>query len=189
MFKVVISTKDGKSYQIEKEAPTLIGMKLNQTFDGSIIGLNGYTLKVTGGSDKEGFPMRRDLSGTQRRKVLTAGGVGYRSKRKGARKRKTVRGNRIAEDVVQVNVKVEKKKKGAKKIEKILGVEETEEEKEKTKEDKGKEEKKKKDKGKKSKESKKEKESKDKEKKEKKSKKKDKESKSKKKSKEEKKEE
>lgn len=131
MFKLVVSTPEGKSYQMEKDVPTLIGMKLGQTFDGSIIGLNGYTLKVTGGSDKEGFPMRRDLSGTQRRKVLSTGGVGYRHGGKGVKKRKTVRGNRIAEDIVQINLKIEKKKKGAKKIEKVLGIEEVGEEKKK----------------------------------------------------------
>jgi len=129
-FKIVVSTPQGKSYQIEKDVPTFIGMKISQTFDGSLIGLNGYTLKITGGSDKEGFPMRRDLQGTQRKKILTIGGVGYRQKNKGVKRRKSVRGNRISEDIVQVNVKIEEQDKGAKKIEELLGVEKKSEDKE-----------------------------------------------------------
>ena len=129
-FKIVVSTREGKSYQIEKDVPTFIGMKIGQTFDGSLIGLNGYTLKITGGSDKEGFPMRRDLQGTQRKKILTIGGVGYKQKNKGVKRRKSVRGNRISEEVVQVNVKIEEQDKGAKKIEELLGVEKKPEDKE-----------------------------------------------------------
>ena len=129
-FKIVVSTREGKSYQIEKDVPTFIGMKIGQTFDGSLIGLNGYTLKITGGSDKEGFPMRRDLQGTHRKKILTIGGVGYKQKNKGVKRRKSVRGNRISEEVVQVNVKIEEQDKGAKKIEELLGVEKKPEDKE-----------------------------------------------------------
>lgn len=126
MFKIVVSTKEGKSYQIEKDVPTFIGMKIGQTFDGSLIGLNGYTLRITGGSDKEGFPMRKDMPGTQRKKILIIGGVGYRQKKKGVKRRKTIRGNRISEEVVQVNVKVEEQNKEAKKIEELLGIEKKE---------------------------------------------------------------
>lgn len=120
MFKIVISTKEGKSYQIEKDVPTFIGMKIGQKFDGSLIGLNGYTLRITGGSGKDGFPMRRDVPGTQRKKILTFGGVGYHPKKKNVRKRKSVRGNRISEDIVQVNVKVEEKKDDVKPVEELL---------------------------------------------------------------------
>lgn len=122
VFKIVISTPDGKSYQIEKDVPTFIGMKIGQTFDGSIIGLSGYTLKITGGSDKDGFPMRKDLQGTQRKKILISGGVGYKTAGNGIRRRKNIRGNRIAEDIVQINVKVEEKKKEAKEVEELLGL-------------------------------------------------------------------
>jgi len=133
VFKIVISDKNGKAYQIEKDVPTFIGMRIGQDFDGSLVGLTGYKLQLTGGSDKEGFPMRRDLDGMIRRKALLTGGVGYKSKKKGVKKRKTIRGNRIGEDIVQVNVKVVEKKKDAKKIEDILGVKKEEEVKEETK--------------------------------------------------------
>ncbi|MCD6368161.1 MAG: 30S ribosomal protein S6e [Candidatus Aenigmarchaeota archaeon] len=136
MFKIVISTKEGKSYQIEKDVPTFIGMKIGQKFDGSLIGLTGYTLKITGGSGIDGFPMRRDIPGTQRKKILTFGGVGYRPKKKNVRKRKSVRGNRISEDIVQVNVKIEEAKDGAKPIEELLGLKEEQGTQEKSEEEK-----------------------------------------------------
>ncbi|MCD6477378.1 MAG: 30S ribosomal protein S6e [Candidatus Aenigmarchaeota archaeon] len=122
MFKIVISNKDGKAYQIERDVPTFIGMRIGQNFDGSLIGMNGYILQVTGGSDKEGFPMRRDLDGMIRKKALLTSGPGYRPKGRGVRERKMIRGNRIGEDIVQVNVRVVEKKSGAKSIEEILGI-------------------------------------------------------------------
>jgi len=121
MFKIVIPLEKGKAAQVEKDAPALVGMKIGDKFDGSMIGLNGYTLQVAGGSDKEGFPMRRDLPGTARKKALLVGGVGCKTKGKGVRTIKTIRGNRIGEDIVQVNVKIAEK--GKEKVEKLLGLE------------------------------------------------------------------
>jgi len=105
-FKVVVSDKDGKSYQLEVETSALIGKKIGDVIDGSIIGLEGYKLKITGGSDKCGFPMRPDIPGTGVKRVLLSKGPGYRPKEKGVRKRKSVRGNTISEDIVQVNTKI-----------------------------------------------------------------------------------
>ena len=105
-FKVVVSDKDGKSYQLEVETSALIGKKIGDIIDGSILGLDGYKLMITGGSDKCGFPMRPDIPGTGVKKVLLSKGPGYRPKEKGVRKRKSVRGNTISEDIVQVNTKI-----------------------------------------------------------------------------------
>ncbi len=74
--------------------------------DGIYFKLPGYKLEITGGSDKDGFVMRKDLPGQQRAKLLLSGGTGYRPARKGARKRKTVRGNTISPSTVQLNLKV-----------------------------------------------------------------------------------
>lgn len=120
MTKIVISEpKTKKSYQIEKESLSLIGVKIGEKFDGSSVGLNGFTLEVTGGSDKDGTPMRKDLDGPGRKKALLTKGVGFRGgktkkikgkkkylKVKGMRKRKYIRGNTISEDTAQVNCKV-----------------------------------------------------------------------------------
>ncbi len=112
---VVVGTKTGKTYQkeIEEEKNSaLIGLKIGESFDGSIIGLTGYTLEITGGSDKQGFPLRKNVIGSERRSLILKGGVGLKSiKYKGLRKRKSVRGNTISEEVVQLNTKVVKEGK------------------------------------------------------------------------------
>lgn len=70
--------------------------------------------------------MKKDVSGTRRIKSLLSGGVGYKPIGKGVKRRKTVRGNTIAEDIVQVNTVVVSA--GSKPIAEILGADEEEEE-------------------------------------------------------------
>src|SRR3990172_18155 len=108
-FKIVISEpKSKKAWQIDKEAFFLIGKKIGENFDGSLVGLTGFTLQVTGGSDKDGFPMRYDLEGSARKKALLTKGVGFRGTKKirkvkykveGMKKRKYIRGNTVSEDI------------------------------------------------------------------------------------------
>jgi small subunit ribosomal protein S6e len=109
-FKLVISDpKIKKAYQVEIKSPDadrLIGLKLGQTFKGDLINLPGFELQITGGSDKQGFPMRKDVLGTKRIKALVSGGTGFKPKREGQRKRKSLRGNQIADDIAQINCKV-----------------------------------------------------------------------------------
>lgn len=125
-FKVVVSDK-AISHQIEVEdGKELNGLVIGDEFDGSIVGLDGYTLKITGGSDKNGFTMKKDVSGTRRIKSLLSGGVGYKPIENGVKRRKTVRGNTIAEDIVQINTVVVSA--GSKPIADILGADEEEEE-------------------------------------------------------------
>ena len=124
-FKVVVSEKE-LSYQLEiDEGKQLNGLKIGEEFDGGIVGLDGYTLKITGGSDKNGFTMKKDVSGTRRIKSLLTGGIGYHPKADGVKKRKTVRGNTIAEDIVQINTVVTQA--GSKSIADIIGADEEEE--------------------------------------------------------------
>ncbi len=108
MIKAVVS-RDESSHQIELEGPrqeSLVGKRIGDSVDGEDVGLPGYTLEVRGGSDSDGFPMRRDLDGTARRKVLLSGGEGFNPSRPGERRRKTVRGNSVSGDTVQVNLVV-----------------------------------------------------------------------------------
>lgn len=109
-MRIVISDpKTGKSYQVElpkdKESQ-IIGRKMGEKIDGGVVGAAGYTLELTGGSDGSGFPMRQDVAGSARSQSLIVKGVGFNSKRKGERRRKTLVGNVYSSEVVQVNTKV-----------------------------------------------------------------------------------
>lgn len=122
-FKIVISDpKAKKAYQkeLDQGASGLMGKKIGDKFSGNHLGLSGYELEVTGGSDKEGFPMRRDVEGPGRKKILLSHGPGFHPKSKGRRKRKSIRGNTISPQVSQINLKVVTY--GAKSIEESLGV-------------------------------------------------------------------
>jgi small subunit ribosomal protein S6e len=111
VFKICINEpKAKKSWQIEKDVPSLIGLKIGDKFDGSTLGLSGFSLQITGGSDKDGFPMRKDVHGGVRPRILIGKGIGFKSAKKGERRRKLVRGNTITEDIVQVNLRVPKVK-------------------------------------------------------------------------------
>ncbi|MCD6466143.1 30S ribosomal protein S6e [Candidatus Bathyarchaeota archaeon] len=109
-FKIVVSDPaSGKAKTIEVEgdkATPLIGRKIGDVVDGAIVGMPGKKLLITGGSDKDGFPMRPDVHGGVKMRVLLSGGAGFKPKNKGERRRKTVRGNTITEDIVQINVKI-----------------------------------------------------------------------------------
>ena len=63
--------------------------------------------------------MKKDVDGPRRIKSLLTGGVGYKPKADGVKKRKTVRGNTIAEDIVQINTVVTQA--GNKSIAEIIG--------------------------------------------------------------------
>jgi len=109
-FRAVISDpKDGMSYQAPvsgHHANSLIGKKIGDVVDGIFVGLPGYKLKITGGSDKDGFPMRKDLPGPRRKKLLMSRSIGFKSLEGGLRRRKNVRGNTISPETLQINFKV-----------------------------------------------------------------------------------
>ena len=121
-FKIIVSDPEtGKSSVAEVEesrAVPLIGRRIGEALDGSIVGLSGHKVLVTGGCDEAGFPMRPDVHGGVKSRILLSGGVGYRAREKGIRRRKTVRGNTITEDIVQINMKIVEKPKKEKKARK-----------------------------------------------------------------------
>jgi small subunit ribosomal protein S6e len=120
-FKLVVSTPaDGKSKTItaaDAQAQSLIGMRTGDTLSGEQFGFSGQELVITGGSDKSGIPLRSDLAGGGKRKILLSGPPGYHPKSDGQRKRKLVRGNMITEDMVQINLMVKKPEEADKKSE------------------------------------------------------------------------
>ena len=114
-FKIIISDPEtGTSKTVELEetrAIPLIGRRIGETIDGAILGLVGHRVQITGGSDRDGFPMRPSVHGGVRRRVILSGGVGFNPQNEGQRERKTVRGNVITDEIVQVNTKIVEKPK------------------------------------------------------------------------------
>ncbi|MDH5793160.1 MAG: 30S ribosomal protein S6e [Candidatus Bathyarchaeota archaeon] len=114
-FKIIVSDPEtGTSRVIELEetrAAPLIGRRIGEVIDGSVVDLPGHKVQIMGGSDKDGFPMRRDVHGGVRRRVILSGGIGFNPQNEGERRRKTVRGNVITDEVVQLNMKIVEKPK------------------------------------------------------------------------------
>jgi len=106
-LKLTISDIKGKSVSKElKESDVnpLLGLQLGNETDASIVGLTGK-LKLTGGSDKSGVPMRTDVHGAARKRVLLVKGIGLQDVEYGQRKRKLMRGNTVSEEIYQLNCK------------------------------------------------------------------------------------
>ena len=90
----------------DTEANSLLGLQIGSETDAAIVGLSGK-LKITGGSDKSGVPMRQDFQSPARKYILLTKGVGLQDTEKGLRKRKLVRGNTISDEIFQVNCKLD----------------------------------------------------------------------------------
>ena len=106
-FKLTVSDVKGKSITKElkdSDANTLLGLQLGNETDASIVGLKGK-LKLTGGSDKSGVPMRNDIHGSARKYILLSKGVGLQATEIGQRVRKLMRGNTVSEEIYQINCK------------------------------------------------------------------------------------
>lgn len=101
--------KTGKTYRLDldkEKGSVLMGKKIGDIVPGESLGLPGYRFKITGGRDKDGFPLHPGVHGTIRKKILLSGGPGFRPRHKGDRRTKLVRGNILLEDVKQINLKV-----------------------------------------------------------------------------------
>lgn len=120
-LKVVVSDpKTGKSYQVDvkdDDAKKLRGKKIGDTFEGIIVGLAGYKLRIAGGSDRGGFPMRPGIHSNHAQKILAGNGVGFKAKG-GQRARRRMHGEVIGDSVVQVNACVTEY--GSKKMEDVF---------------------------------------------------------------------
>jgi len=104
-FKLTISDVKGKSITKElkdSDANPLLGLQLGNETNATIVGLTG-NLKLTGGSDKSGVPMRNDVHGSARKYILLSKGVGLQNAETGQRVRKLMRGNTISEEIYQIN--------------------------------------------------------------------------------------
>jgi small subunit ribosomal protein S6e len=100
-----------KAYKVEVDqdkAVGIVGKIIGEKFNGDILGLSGYELQITGGTDKDGFPMHPQVHGPGRKKILLSNRPGFHPLIKGQRKRKMVRGSTISADIIQVNCKITK---------------------------------------------------------------------------------
>ena len=125
-MKFVVSTKSGKAYSAQSEDNLFVGKKIGDTVKLDEIGLTGFEAEITGGSDKQGFPMNRSVPGVVKKKIFTVKGIGVTAKSKGQRQRVSVRGKVIGNETSQVNLKVTKD--GTVKIENVLSTGEPKEE-------------------------------------------------------------
>ena len=120
--KIVIGDKKGNAFQKEIAADklnALLNLKIGDEFDGGIVDVPGYRLQVTGGSDKDGFPMRKGIHGAARKTVLVSDGPGYYPNFQGERKRKSIRGESLGADIAQINASIVKE--GTKSLWEIFG--------------------------------------------------------------------
>ncbi len=123
-----------------------IGKKIGDVVEGRFVKsketeepFTGYKLEITGGCDKVGTPMRRDLDGGAKKpllvtsstgfkghKIVTKKGQRYRTKHEGLRMRRKFRGSTITNDTRQINLKVVEK--GKKSLANISGAQSSNEE-------------------------------------------------------------
>merc|ERR1719346_724039 len=70
----------------------------------------GYVVRITGGNDKQGFPMKQGvLTNGRVRLLLNKGHTCYRPRREGERKRKSVRGCIVDSNLAVLNLAIVKK--------------------------------------------------------------------------------
>lgn len=115
-FKLIISDPTtGKSAASEIEgsrAQALIGRSLGETIDGSALGLGSSKMRISGGCDKNGVPMRADVHGGVKKYIVLSSGPGFRQTRHGERRRKLIRGRTITDETYQINFTVRKEAAG-----------------------------------------------------------------------------
>jgi small subunit ribosomal protein S6e len=128
-FQVVVGDpEEGTTHSFDvdgQDANRFIGRSLGETVDGDAVGLPGYELELTGGSDTSGRPMREDVAGTGTKAILLEGGVGFEPSVDGERKRVTVRGAEVSDDTRQINAKIVGR--GDQSVEELLGADEDDE--------------------------------------------------------------
>ncbi|KAG2740457.1 putative RPS6B-40s ribosomal protein S6 [Suillus brevipes Sb2] len=95
----------------EKRFRIFFDKKISQEVDADILGdeWKGYIFRITGGNDKQGFPMMQGVLLPNRvRLLLTDKHTCYRASRSGERKRKSVRGCIVGPDIAVLSVVIVK---------------------------------------------------------------------------------
>jgi small subunit ribosomal protein S6e len=128
---IVSDPETGTSQKVELEderMSPLIGRRIGEVIDGTIAELPGHQIQLTGGTDRDGIPMRPDVHGGAKANIILSGGVGYKPKKKGERKRVVVRGNTVSADTTFLNFKIVEKPKRRRRAKKEPEPEEASEE-------------------------------------------------------------
>ncbi|HET7405247.1 MAG TPA: S6e family ribosomal protein [Candidatus Bathyarchaeia archaeon] len=106
-FQLIVSdptSKTSKAASLEgTKAQALVGKSIGEEIDGKLLGLGNVKLRITGGTDKDGVPMRFDIQGAARKRAILSGGVGFREGSGGERQRRLLRGRTVSEETLQVN--------------------------------------------------------------------------------------
>jgi len=103
-----------KVFEITDQAKlnSLYNLRISSEIEGEALqpAFAGYVFKITGGNDKQGFTMKQGvLTNTRVRLLLGKGQSCYRPRRKGERKRKSVRGCEVGPDIAVLGLVVLKK--------------------------------------------------------------------------------
>jgi len=91
----------------EKRLQQLYEKRIAQEVSGTVLGdeYAGYIFRISGGNDKQGFPMRQGiLTNTRVQLLCSKEQKGYRSRRAGERKRKSLRGCIVGHDIAVLNL-------------------------------------------------------------------------------------
>lgn len=111
-FKLVVSNPETRKASVHEldgpKAQPFVGRAIRDLVDGSVIGMEKVKLLITGGSDKDGIPMRSDVHGSAKKYAILSGGVGFKPTSQGERRRKLVRGGMISDQTYQINIRVVK---------------------------------------------------------------------------------
>jgi len=86
----------------EKKLTQFYGKRMGQEVAGDELGdeFKGYVFKITGGNDKDGFPMKQGILLAARTRILMSEGHScFRARRTGERKRKSIRGCIVGHDI------------------------------------------------------------------------------------------
>ncbi|HLN52037.1 MAG: S6e family ribosomal protein [Thermoplasmata archaeon] len=110
-FKLVISEQEKSIARTvgDPQSAGFLGKRIGESVGGELLGAGGYTFRITGGTDKSGFPLRPDLPGARQTRLYVGDGFGFNAPRRGMRRRRTFRGNTISEETVQINLVVAQK--------------------------------------------------------------------------------
>lgn len=96
----------------EQKLKAFYDKRISQEVSGDVLGdqYKGYIFKITGGNDKQGFPMKQGvLTNTRVRLLMGKDTSCYRPRRSGERRRKSVRGCIVGSDIGVLSLVIVKK--------------------------------------------------------------------------------